>query len=208
MIRAVDNLTKTVSASFRKADKKLKEIDQATKEAGLSEAEVRIRQNITSALALEIQDSTLRFRKMQNDYRRRLEGGKTEGQKGFEFLHTEDAKTASLDTGFSDSQQQAIAHQDDMIQGRDEDIQKIVDSVEEMAQIFKELSILVIEQGTILDRIDFNMEKVVERVEGGMEELQQAEELQKNSRPMKCIVLLVLLIAIMLAVLITKHTEK
>jgi len=205
--RDVNNLTKNLSAEFRKADKLLKKISSDTKKSGLSEAEVRIRQNITSALALEIGDATLKFRKMQNDYRRRLEGNKTEGTQNFEFLGQVDEKTSSLDTGFSDAQQQAIAQQDDIIQSRDEDIKKIVDSVEELAQIFKELSVLVIDQGTILDRIDYNMEKVVERVETGMQELQKAETYQKNSRPLKCIILLLVLIGIMLAVLIVKHTN-
>ena len=32
-------------------------------------------------------------------------------------------------------------------------------SIEELSDIFKELAVLVIDQGTILDRIDFNMEQ-------------------------------------------------
>lgn len=33
-------------------------------------------------------------------------------------------------------------------------------SIEDLSTIFKELAVLVIDQGTILDRIDFNMEQV------------------------------------------------
>lgn len=46
---------------------------------------------------------------------------------------------------------------------RDVEIQQIAKSIEELSQIFKELAVLVIDQGTILDRIDFNMEQVVGR---------------------------------------------
>ena len=42
---------------------------------------------------------------------------------------------------------------------RDEEIQKIARSIQELSDIFKELAVLVIDQGTILDRIDFNMEQ-------------------------------------------------
>lgn len=35
-----------------------------------------------------------------------------------------------------------------------------VKSIEDLSTIFKELAVLVIDQGTILDRIDFNMEQV------------------------------------------------
>ena len=40
---------------------------------------------------------------------------------------------------------------------RDEEIVRIAKSIEELAAIFKELAVLVIDQGTILDRIDYNM---------------------------------------------------
>jgi len=43
---------------------------------------------------------------------------------------------------------------------RDHEINAIVQSIEELSQIFKELAVLVIDQGTILDRIDYNMEQV------------------------------------------------
>ncbi len=33
-------------------------------------------------------------------------------------------------------------------------------SIEELSVIFKELAVLVIDQGTVLDRIDYNMEQV------------------------------------------------
>lgn len=67
---------------------------------------------------------------------------------------------------------------------------------------------MVIDQGTILDRIDFNMEAAVAHAEGGVKELDKAEEHQKNALPFRCIVLLVFLIAVMLVVLIVKHAPS
>lgn len=48
-----------------------------------------------------------------------------------------------------------------MVAERDEEIRKIAESIQELSTIFKELAVLVIDQGTILDRIDFNMEQVL-----------------------------------------------
>ena len=76
-----------------------------------------------------------------------------------------------------------------------------------MAGIFKELAVLVIDQGTILDRIDYNMESAVEHMKVGQENLIQAEEKQKNAMPMRCIIALVVLVVIMLIVLIAKHSS-
>ena len=95
-----------------------------------------------------------------------------------------------------------------MVNQRDEEIMRIAKSIEELAAIFKELAVLVIDQGTILDRIDYNMESAVEHAKEGIVQLQKAEDHQKNALPFRCIVVLVVLIAIMLGVLIWKHSSQ
>ncbi len=44
---------------------------------------------------------------------------------------------------------------------RDEEINNLVRSMNELALLFKDLSVLVIDQGNILDRIDYNLEQAV-----------------------------------------------
>lgn len=43
---------------------------------------------------------------------------------------------------------------------RDREVQNILQSINDLGQIMKDLSVLVIDQGTILDRIDYNMDQV------------------------------------------------
>ncbi len=95
-----------------------------------------------------------------------------------------------------------------MVNQRDAEITQIAKSIEELAQIFKELAVLVIDQGTILDRIDYNMENAVENVKEGIKHLEKAEESQKNAMSVKCIIVLVLLIIILVAILAWKHSGK
>ena len=52
-----------------------------------------------------------------------------------------------------------------------------------MAQIFKDLNQLVIEQGTIVDRIDYNMDQAVTKVREGLQQVVKAEEYKKSNRP-------------------------
>ena len=95
-----------------------------------------------------------------------------------------------------------------VVNQRDEEITRIATSIEELAQIFKELAVLVIDQGTILDRIDFNMESAVEHAKEGVKQLVTANDHQKNALPMRCIIVLVVLIAIMLIVLVVKNSPQ
>ncbi len=65
---------------------------------------------------------------------------------------------------------------------------------------------LVIDQGTILDRIDYNIEQAADRVTNAVVELDKANKYQKNSRTMLCIYVLLLLCGFMVIVLILKKT--
>jgi syntaxin 16 len=60
-------------------------------------------------------------------------------------------------------------------------------------------------QGTILDRIDFNMEQVIESTKDGVAQLHKAEASQKQAMPVKCIAALLCLIAVLVLLLIVKH---
>jgi syntaxin 16 len=91
-----------------------------------------------------------------------------------------------------------------LINQRDGEITRIAKSIEELAQIFKELAVLVIDQGTILDRIDYNMEQVLEHTKEGIVQLEKAENYQKSALPLRCIMVLVVLVIIMLGVLVLK----
>ena len=93
-----------------------------------------------------------------------------------------------------------------MVDQRESEITRIAKSIEEVVQIFKELAVLVINQGTILDRIDYNMEHADE----GKDDIVIIVEPphQKIALPMRCIIALVVLIAIMLIVLVAKNSPQ
>jgi syntaxin 16 len=50
-------------------------------------------------------------------------------------------------------------------------ITQIANSVNDLAQMFRDLSALVVEQGTILDRIDYNIEATSHNVDAAVKEL-------------------------------------
>ena len=109
---------------------------------------------------------------------------------------------------FSMQQMAVVDDLTEAVQSRDQEISQIAQSIEELGSIFKELAVLVIDQGTILDRIDYNMEAVVEHTKTGIQQLERAERHQKNARPMKCIICLMCTIGILLIILVLKHRRR
>lgn len=92
-----------------------------------------------------------------------------------------------------------------MVEAREKDVMGIVTSIVNLNQIFKELSHMVEDQGTILDRIDYNVEATQTFVTEGYKQLQKAERYQRNSRKMYCIFILsCALLFLLILLIITK----
>jgi syntaxin 16 len=96
-----------------------------------------------------------------------------------------------IDAGFTEDQLLELEGIESQVETRSQEITKIAKSINELNSVFKELATLVVEQGTILDRIDYNMENVVKDTSQATKELVKADEIQKSSRVQKCILALV-----------------
>mmetsp|Transcript_27765 Transcript_27765/g.41052 ORF Transcript_27765/g.41052 Transcript_27765/m.41052 type:complete len:169 (-) Transcript_27765:171-677(-) len=152
----------------------------------------------------------LNFAKKQRKYLQDVQSQKgagideTNNQFGIDINTQDDAFIDSI----NGPTQQSLAVVDDLqeaVASRDQEIVQIATSIQELGAIFKELAVLVIDQGTILDRIDYNMEAVVEHTREGIQQLEKAEKQQKSARPMKCIMCLLSTICVLLLILILKH---
>ncbi|XP_054154502.1 syntaxin-16-like [Oppia nitens] len=73
---------------------------------------------------------------------------------------------------------------------RDQEMNAIVKSIGELNQVFQDINTLVITQGSVLDRIDYNVETVQHRVEDGVLALSKAEKSMRSARKMKLILIL------------------
>jgi len=207
----IESLTRDITDRFRKAEGLLKRVGAATRIAGGEEATVGA--NVQRSLAKTLQELSSEFRQKQRKYLKDVQAQKNGGV----FNNAEMENKFGIDfnddinhdhVGLSSAQ---IAVVDDLqaaVQSRDSEIANIAQSIEELGSIFKELAVLVIDQGTILDRIDYNMEAVVEHTKEGIVQLQRAESHQKSARPMKCIIFLLCLIAFLLLILVFKHRRR
>lgn len=88
---------------------------------------------------------------------------------------------------------------------REEEVNKIVRSIVDLNDIFKDLAHMVNEQGTVLDRIDYNIEQTQVQVHEGYKQLQKAERYQRSNRKMHCILILAItIIALVILLIIVK----
>lgn len=103
------------------------------------------------------------------------------------------------------TQQQLLLFEEEnskMAEHREKEVMKIVQSIADLHDIFKDLGQMVHEQGTVLDRIDFNVEQTQTRVTEGYKQLQRAEMYQRKNRKMHCILILATMTLFMMILLI------
>ncbi|XP_042870997.1 syntaxin-16-like [Penaeus japonicus] len=93
-----------------------------------------------------------------------------------------------------------------MVQDRDRTVQHILQSTIQLNQLFRDVAQLVSDQGTILDRIDFNVEHAALKVEDGAKQLKKAENYQRKNRNMKCILGLSGTIIVLIIILVLVKT--
>jgi syntaxin 16 len=122
---------------------------------------------------------------------------------------------SETDRSFSQSTlQQAKQHRllanpnDTVIAQREREIEDIAQSIIDLANIFQEIQTMVIDQGTLLDRIDYNVEKMATEVKAADKELTVATGYQKRSMKRKVILLLIIIIAGMFILLGLKISSK
>ncbi|XP_076470654.1 syntaxin-16-like [Babylonia areolata] len=173
--------------------------------------EQKMAQNIISSLARTLQEMSSNFRRSQSMYLKKL---KSREERSQQYFGTHLAPDSSLlldsttvddvpyDKGFTTAQIQLVEENSSMVQQREHEIAQIVRSIQDLNDIFKDLATMIVDQGTILDRIDYNIENSTVAVEKGLQQLQKAEKYQKKNRKMLCIMVLALVVVILIIILI------
>ena len=214
---AVEVITQQITRMFRKCEGKLQQFAGTNRGiTSSSVADQKVKQNVQRTLAVELQRLSLDFRKQQKDYltRLRAKGGGSSSNKSssaaaaLSLLDGSESKGggdyANFDPGFSDIQALQADSLTSVIEERDQEVAKILGSIHELAQIMKDLSVLVIDQGTILDRIDYNLENTGSRMQEGVVQLKKAERAQRRGVAAMCVTWLLVAIAVVFIVLVFK----
>ena len=163
----------------------------------------KVKYNVKMFLIEKIQNFSNEFRKNQQQYLKYLKDMgissniNNDNEKSIEkFNELDDEKKNFLYTQEDDKYQQ--------IKKRDEDISVLAKSIDELSGIFKDLQNIVQEQGTILDRIDYNINISYENSQQGLKYIKKAEEHQNESCFRNVILLLYIIIFIEAILIISK----
>ncbi|CAD5332789.1 putative target SNARE coiled-coil domain, syntaxin domain-containing protein [Arabidopsis thaliana] len=198
----IESLTQEITFLLKKSEKQLQRLSAS----GPSE-DSNVRKNVQRSLAMDLQLLSMELRKKQSTYLKRLRQQKEAGMDLEMDLSRNRYKPEEDDFGdmLNEHQMSKIKKSEEVSLEREKEIQQVVESVNDLAQIMKDLSALVIDQGTIVDRIDYNIENVATTVEDGLKQLQKAERTQRHGGMVKCASVLVILCFIMLLLLILKE---
>ena len=164
----------------------------------------KVKNNIKLFLVTRIQNFSNEFRKNQQQYLKYLKEMGVVINSNNENNNSNDLLTNNDD----DEKKNFLYTQEDdlhsQIKKRDEDISVLVKSINELSVIFKDLQNIVQEQGTILDRIDYNINISYENSQKGLQSIKKADEHHKDSCFRNAILLLFIIIFVETIMIIYK----
>ena len=88
----------------------------------------------------------------------------------------------------------------------EEALHQLEADITDVNQIFKDLGMLVHEQGDVIDSIEANVETAAASVEEGGEQLRQARRSQSSARKKKCILITIILVILAIIIIILAVT--
>ena len=187
--------------SCSKAIQRIEQMAQESKIQGaLGKGDEEMAKNVQIALASRVQEVSSVFRKKQSGYLNSTgspllpnlgyanEMSELRALGGFDspfqrsstpmqnpytdpFLMESDADKSFSQSTLQQTAQKRLRSNDTAVVQREQEINDIAKGIIELADIFRGLQAMVIDQGTMLDRIDYNVERMAVDVKGAEKEL-------------------------------------
>ncbi|KAH7309441.1 SNARE domain-containing protein [Stachybotrys elegans] len=219
----IESLTQEITKGFHECHRCIQKVEQMVRDSKhsgtITNAEETMAKNIQISLATRVQDASSNFRKKQSTYLKKLRGmgglgplspGEPPSSPQPGSYLDPSLQESDADRSFSQSTLQAsLQHKqlhsnDATIAQREREIEDIAQGIIDLSDLFRDLQTMVIDQGTMLDRIDYNVERMNADVKGAEQELKVASGYQRRTTKRKIILLLILLIAGMFILLLVK----
>ncbi|KAK9497064.1 hypothetical protein O3M35_004444 [Rhynocoris fuscipes] len=176
-----------------------------------SNLEKRLVTSVTKALVSEIQNVYSEFKSIENNYQSKMKSRQERTNKYFETVDLEERSydnenldsSNGLNEGWFDEQQFL---DDRKLIEKEQQVGKVLESVIELRDIYHEVNRLIVDQGTVLDRIDYNIEVTSMKVKKATSDVEKVSRAyHKKNKKLYCILILsVILITLIPTLIITK----
>ncbi|CAG9759688.1 unnamed protein product [Ceutorhynchus assimilis] len=203
----IENCTQGITRMFNEIHRLLQIIKSHSMENSIKEQRLTV--NVYRSLANALQELSSSFRATQNGYLRQIQGREDRSKIYFnenidDFNDNEDIDNDFINSQKMSQQQLLMLEEENtkFAQEREKEVNAIVKSIVDLNEIFKDLSQMVADQGTVLDRIDYNVETAQVQVFEGFKQLQKADAYQRKNRKMCAIVTLASLTILLFFILI------
>ena len=166
------NIKNTVTEIAEKIQKCEKSIVNFSHIKEFSEIEKQLKDNMLLYLKAKFSEFTRQYKYNQEIYIRKykeLGGGEEELDKN------------NINNDYGSENYLLKIDKSKYLKRRDTQLGILLESMNNLASTFSDLKNLVMEQGTILDRIDYNIDEAALHTAKGKQHLINASELQKNS---------------------------
>ncbi|EPY37053.1 syntaxin 16 [Strigomonas culicis] len=155
-----------------------------------NEEEQMISVNAKKLLSVELQKLIQAFKLGQEYYGNGLKSREKKLKKytkigtddAYEQVKQEERVSRFMAMGYTDADIQELLLEESLQEDVSSEIKAILDSVKELNEMFQDLHELVVEQGTMLDRIDYNLEQAHVHTTKGVKELKKAQDARKHRR--------------------------
>lgn len=210
--REIDVLTTEIKQLFKESERAIKKMLQSEGDLSSKSADQqKLLQNVQLSLVTQMSELSKQFGDDQRKYMSEVKKQKDRAKKLVSFgslspeeeeqEQREEMMTKYMEKGFTPEQIAALDFNESVINERDLELQHIYSSIVDLHEVFKDLNQLVIDQGTLLDRIDFNIEQTKTQVVKANEQLNKLADSQRKSKfvavvlcQVGCIFILLLLI--------------
>ncbi|XP_072317488.1 syntaxin-12-like [Eucyclogobius newberryi] len=107
------------------------------------------------------------------------------------------------------TQEPSITHDDlEVIRERETNIRQLESDIMDVNQIFKDLAVMIHDQGEMIDSIEANVENAEVHVNRGAGQLQKAAYYQRKSRKRMCVLAMVLSLVLVVLIIIVWQAVK
>ena len=196
--KSIKNLVNEMTKDLKECEILIKEIINDNNEIDIDLNNIQIKKNMKQNILTKLNGFTKKFKLNQELYANKFHDFGID-----EDLANTSMRNREIDLKISNDFL-STQENNEQLRRRDNELNILLDSVNELAQLFKDMQSLVMQQGTILDRIDYNIDIASVNVTKGKKSIVKADKYQKNNCFRNVIIVLIICIFIEALLLILK----